>query len=572
MDSRFKKRSRIILSLTLIIAFCLCVVLYQIQIVKGEDYSKKADSQYVRPSQDFFDRGIIYFTSKEGTKIQAATQKNGYRVFINPREIEDPKMTYEALREYLDIKEDEFISKASKENDSYEELADKVSEEKALFIKNFNIKGVGISKQVWRIYPAGSIASHTLGILGENASSSDISGKYGLERYYEDVLKRPGQSSSVNIFAELFADIKGTVFSNNKQGDIVTTIEPSVQKYLGKVLEGIFDTWKPESVGGIIIDPLTGEIIAMSSLPDFDPNDISKIKDIHILSNRLVENAYEMGSILKPLTMATALDVGAFTPESKYEDTGTMILNGKKISNHDGVARGQTSMQSILAQSLNIGAATLALEVGKEEFSKYFFNFGLGSKTGIDLPNESSGIVGNLRSGRDVEIATAAFGQGIAISPISITRALSFLANGGYKIRPHLVREIQYTDGSTDKIDLVREGPYLKKQTVDDVTSMLVKVVDESLLKGAIKMDRYSIAAKTGTAQIPDLTKGGYYSDRYLHSFFGYFPAYEPKFLIFLYQVYPKGTEYASATLTEPFDQLVKYLINYYNIPPDRNI
>jgi cell division protein FtsI/penicillin-binding protein 2 len=247
-----------------------------------------------------------------------------------------------------------------------------------------------------------------------------------------------------------------------------------------------------------------------------------------------------------------------------------MTLNGKKISNFDGKARGVIPMQEILSQSLNVGAATIALKVGKDDFSKYFLNFGLGNKTGIDLPNEATGMANNLKSGRDIEIATAAYGQGVAVSPITMATALSILANSGYVVKPHLVKEIDYANGKVKEIGLEKSGPFLKKETTDEVTKMLVKVVDESLLKGAIKMDRYSIAAKTGTAQIPDHVNGGYYSDRYLHSFFGYFPAYNPKYLVFLFQVYPKGAEYASATLTEPFDQMAKFLIDYYNIPPDR--
>ena len=175
-----------------------------------------------------------------------------------------------------------------------------------------------------------------------------------------------------------------------------------------------------------------------------------------------------------------------------------------------------------------------------------------------------------MNTGRDVEIATAAYGQGIAVSPIAMTRGLAILANSGILVRPHLVKEIDYLDGSSEIVPVATGTPVLKKKTVDHVTQMLVTVVDDALLHGAIKMDHYSIAAKTGTAQIPDHVNGGYYPDKYLHSFFGYFPAYNPKFIVFLYQIYPKGAEYASATLTNPFSDIVKFLINYYNISPDR--
>ena len=570
MNDKIKFRSRIVLGLTVLFSIILGITLYYLQIVKGEEYAKKAEAQYIDPGTQLLKRGSIYLSSKDDIKVQAATQKTWYKIFINPSTLKDPSTAFKALSDYIDISEEDFLKKANKENDKYEPIASQVSEEVANSIRNTKITGIGVTKEIWRYYPGETMLSHELGILGQNSSSSMIVGKYGLERTYENILKRD-KTSSGYAFAELFGDNKNTENTiAEKEGDIVTSIEPTAQKYLEKILEGINEKWNPETVGGIIVDPNTGEIIAMSSLPNFNPNDTSTIKDVRFLSNPLVENAYEMGSIIKPLTVATALDFGAITPKSTYEDTGTMIVSGKKIANHDSKARGQTTIQDLLGYSLNVGAATIALKVGKDDFSKYFFSFGMGSKTGIDLPNEATGLVGNLKTGRDVEIATAAFGQGIAISPIAVTKALSILANGGKTIIPHLVKEIRYTDGTDKMIAPEVHGQVLKKETTDEVTDILVKVVDNTLVHGAIKNDHYSIAAKTGTAQIADREKGGYYKDRYLHSFFGYFPAYNPKYLVFLFQVYPKGTEYAADTLTEPFNNIVKFMINYFNIAPDR--
>lgn len=571
MNAKIKFRARLVLALALISGIALISTLYWLQIIKGEEYAKKAESQYVEKSTSKLSRGSIFLTSKDGTKVQGATLKSGYIVYINPSILSDSSTTFKALSDYIDLDEEIFLKKSSRINDKYEEVANQVTEDVAISIRNLKIPGLGVAKDVWRIYPGNQLLSHELGLLGESASSSNVVGRYGLERFYENVLRRSKSNSGGYIFAQLFGSNKESeVAIDNKQGDIITTIEPTTQKYLERILEQTKSRWQPETIGGVVIDPNTGEIIAMASLPSFNPNDTSNIRDVRVFSNPLVENAYEMGSIIKPLTMATALDFGAVTTGSTYEDTGTMILSGKKIANHDNKARGKTTMQDLLSYSLNVGAATIALKVGKDDFAKYFFNFGLGSKAGIDLPNEATGIVGNLRTGRDVEIATAAYGQGIAISPIAVTKALSILANGGYAITPHLVREIRYTDGTNRVMPIQKNGPVLKKQTTDDVTKMLVKVVDETLLQGKIKNDHYSIAAKTGTAQMADHTKGGYYPDRYLHSFFGYFPAYNPKYLVFLFQVHPKGTEYAADTLTEPFDQIAKFIINYYNVAPDR--
>jgi len=198
--------------------------------------------------------------------------------------------------------------------------------------------------------------------------------------------------------------------------------------------------------------------------------------------------------------------------------------------------------------------------------------YGFGEKTGIDLPNEVTGDLSNLGHGTEsaVNYDTASFGQGISVSPIEMIRALSALANNGVLPNPHVVTGIKYDSGITRSID-PGEGPrVLSATTTAIVTGMLENVFDNSLLNGALKQQHYTFAAKTGTAQIP-MPGGGYYpGDTYLHSFFGYFPASNPKFIVFLFAWKPQGQEYASATLAQPFNQIAQFLINYYNIPPDR--
>lgn len=581
MNSKQRLRSRVVFSLILIGAGCLASSLYWTEIINGSSYAAKAEQQYVKPATDQFDRGIIYFAAKDGTRIAAAAVGSGSLVFMNPSSLKDPAQAYAALSQYLALDQTDFMAKAGKPNDHYEVLAEQVSDGVAQSIRSAQIPGIGVSANSWRSYPGGTLAAHVLGLVGEDESSSTVSGRYGLERSYGSVLDREGTGSSANVFAELFGGLN-SVFGaggSSVHGDIVTTIEPTAQKYLEKILDDTLSTWHSDEIGGIIMDPNTGEIIAMSSLPSFDPNDTAAVKDVSVFSNPLVEHVYEMGSIIKPLTMAMALNTGAEKPDSTYDDTGTMTLNGKKISNYDGRARGVIPMQQILSQSLNIGAATIALktehDLGPGTMFTYFNSYGLGEKTGIDEPNEATGLISNLKPGgntRDINIATAAYGQGIAISPIETVRALSIIANGGYLVTPHLVKEIDYSDGAVKVIAASKTGPVLAKQTTDEVTGMLVKVVDGTMATAHpdIYWPNYSIAAKTGTAQIPDHVNGGYYADRYLHSFFGYFPAYNPRFIVFLYQVYPKGAQYASETLTNPFIALSKFLINYYDIQPDR--
>ncbi len=569
MEYNFVFRTRIIL---IAVAFSVLVIvcrLYYVQIIKGEVYRSKAENQYIKPSTQGSDRGSIFFTLKNGDKIAVATMKQSYNISINTKDIKNIDQVYDALTQYIDIDENEFKEKVAKKENSYFDLLKKLDTATGQSIASLRIPGVVALQESYRVYPADSLSSHTIGLTGFDKNNL-LAGRYGLESYYEVALSRKSAQNSINFFAEIFSDLRKTVLNlESVEGDIVSTIEPTVASYLEKTISDTRDKWKSDSIGGIIMDPNTGEIYAMSKLPNFNANNLSDIKDAKIFSNSLVEDSYEMGSIIKPLTMAIGIDSGVIKANSTYNDEGSLNLNSRKISNYDGKARGIIAMQEVLSQSLNVGAATIALKTGPENFTEYFLDLGLGEKTGIDQPNEQKGIIKNLLTKREIEVATASYGQGISMTPIQTVTALATLANGGNLVRPHIIKSIEYTNGNSNTI-AINSKRVFQESSVKDVTNMLINVVDKALKKGDVKMEHYSIAAKTGTAQIADPVKGGYYKDRYLHSFFGYFPAYNPKFIIFLYHIYPKGAEYASETLTDPFIQLTKLLINYYEIPPDR--
>lgn len=567
MEQTFLKRIRVLSFAVALFAVILVAKLYLVQIVQGSLFSERANRQYVKPEQTLFDRGTIYFESKDGTRIAAATIKEGYTVAIVPREMENPEIAYDVISKIIPLDREVFMSRARKENDPYEEVARRVEVEKGVLIDSLNIPGVRIYKERWRVYPGGSLASHAIGFMG--FQGDELAGRYGLERSYESTLSRDTKSLYVNFFAEIFANIKKASVSN-LEGDIITTIEPSVETFVEKKIAELSARYSAESVGAIVINPRSGAIKAMASYPTFDSNNFKNEKSSAIFSNPLVENVFEMGSIVKPLTMAAGIDSGAVTAKTTYNDEGYLIIDDKRIANFDGVGRGVVNMQRVLSDSLNTGVAFVVRKMGKDRFADTMLNFGLGEQTGIDLPNEAKGLVENLKTRRDIEVATASYGQGIAVSPVGMVRALSALANGGALSEPHLVKEIEYTLGFSKDARKKSGRQVIKKETAEEVTRMLIEAVDTALAGGRVKMDRWSIAAKTGTAQIPDPENGGYYSDRFLHSFFGYFPAYSPQFLVFLYMRNPKGAGFASETLVSPFIDIAKFLINYYEIPPDR--
>lgn len=564
-------RIRIVLGFFVVVVLLFAVKLYHLQIVQKDVYVDRADRQYIRPQNDVFDRGTIFFEDKNGEHISAATLRSGYTVAINPKIIDEPDRVYLALSSVLDIPDEEtFLTQLEKTDDPYEEIAKRVDRGTADALDVQDIDGVGIYRDRWRFYPANSLAAHTLGFVAYDEDT--LGGRYGLERYYDRTLRRDEDALYVNVFAEVFSNIQDIVDAEeqNATGDIVTTIEPTAQAYLEDTLQNITDEWNAKSVGGIVIDPMTGEIFALGVNPTFDLNAFQEVDTSSIFSNSLVEDVYEMGSIIKPLTVAAGLDAGVITPNTTYNDRGFITANTATISNYDGRARGVVDMQEVLNQSLNTGVSFIVSKLGNKQFAEYFKKFGLGEETGIDLPAEGRGLIDNLNSPRDVEHFTASFGQGIALTPIATVRALSALGNGGVLITPHLVKEIAYDLGFSKKLSYPVEERVITEETSETITKMLVKVVDDALKGGTVKLDRYSIAAKTGTAQIADRVNGGYYDDRFLHSFFGYFPAYEPRFLVFLYAEEPKGARYASETLTDPFMDIVKFLINYYEIMPDR--
>ncbi|MCR4330643.1 MAG: penicillin-binding protein 2 [Patescibacteria group bacterium] len=570
MKAETTPRIHILFSVILLFAIILVGRLFFLQIVHGQAYQEMADSQYVTSVSNIYERGSIFFQDRRGQLVSAATLKSGYIVSINPSIMENPEEVYEKIQKIIPLEKESFFAKAAKEKDPYEEIARRVAEETAFTVRDLEIPSVSIQKEKWRFYPAGKAAAHILGFVGYNGDV--LSGRYGLERYYNDILTRTNENLHINFFAEIFSNITDSILKsdNSREGDLVLTIEYNVQLALEATLAQVMEDWSSESVGGIIINPTDGRVYAMASLPNFDPNLFQKEESSAVFSNPIAENVYEMGSIIKPLTMAAALDVGAVTAHTTYNDKGYINLNGYKIANYDGESRGVVSMQEVLNQSLNTGVVFAEQTMGGEVFRSYMEAYGIDKETGIDVPNETKGLTDNLKSGREVEYATASFGQGIALSPIATARALSTLGNGGLLIEPYLVDRIDYKNWGSKKTYPDEGVRVLKKETSEEITRMLVKVVDDALLGGTVALPHYSVAAKTGTAQIADPREGGYYNDRYLHSFFGYFPAYNPQFLIFLYNVNPKEVRYASQTLTSPFVDLTKFLINYYEIPPDR--
>ncbi len=571
MRAQFRSRIRLVLFVVACVALFILVRLYFVQIVHGEDYAQKADRQFASSASGLFDRGSIYFTRKDGTLISAATIATGFLVAINPQTLADPEAAYAAVASVASSTpslRDTFLAAAAKKSQAHIEIMHRLSDEAGQALSAKDMPGVQVLRERWRYYPGATLAAQAIGIVSYG-SGDELVGQTGLERVYEGSLSRSGDSLYKNFFAELFSNVGNLLVDakDAREGSVVTTIEPEVQTRLENGLAKLNKRYSSKHSGGIIMDPSTGAIVALATYPSYDGNDLRNVNPL-LLGNPLVEHVYEFGSIVKPITMTSGLDAGVITPETTYNDTGCITVNTARICNWDLKARGVVPMKQIIVQSLNIGSAWIATELGQEKFRDYFTRL-FGQKTGIDLPNEGRALLGNLSKPQQIGYDTAAYGQGIAVTPIQMIRALGAIANGGRMVQPHLASAVRLNSGIERKLDWDQETPVFSAAAARATTEMMTAVVDEKLEGGKAKIPTMSVAAKTGTAQIPD-GRGGYHTDRFFHSFVGFFPSYNPRFIILLYTNDPQGVEYASETLDATFLDLVHFLIEYYAVPPDR--
>ena len=380
MKNSAKNRIRFIGFFIVFVAVILLSKLYLVQVIQSEFFRERADRQHVRPGGSVFARGSISFEDKSSNLVNAATLKEGFILAISPRLLKDKEAAYQAVNSLYPIKREDFMSRAEKENDPYEVLASQVPISVGEKIDNLKMPGVILEKTRWRFYPGERLASHVLGFVGYQGDKK--AGRYGLERYYNDVLSRDDSAVYMNFFSQIFSNIGNGIKQKDfgEEGNLVLTIEPTVQSFLTDELKKVMTDYQSENVGGIVINPTDGEIYAMAVLPDFNPNSFEKEKGTRVFGNPLIEDVFEMGSIIKPLTMAAGIDQGVVTAETTYNDKGYLILNNSRIENFDGKGRGVVDMQEVLNQSLNTGVAFVVTKMGKEKFSKYMLNYGLAEE------------------------------------------------------------------------------------------------------------------------------------------------------------------------------------------------
>ena len=558
----------------------ILLALVSIFILYDNQFNKKveAGTGILIPFGSVGDRGNIYFTDKDGNQHLAAITYIGYNLVISPLQLGDAEEIYKHLSEEVDIDSDVFFESAAKEGaDEYEvikrDISEPVRDRMQERINQYGLTGVWFEPFRKREYVNGSLAAHLLGFVSVDENQV-TRGQYGIENIFDDVLGSPNkvpQTAEATVLEQLGEH--PTAYERLTPGNVTLTIDINVQRKLEDQLRRIQHSWAAEKIGGIIMDPNDGAIIALGAVPNFDPNNYRTVTDYALFNNPIVEDVYEMGSVFKALTAAIGLDSNKVSVHDTYTDYGQVVVDGEVISNYDGRGRGpETSIQTILSESLNTGAVFMLNRIGISLYQDYMEEFDFDSITQIDLPKEVSGLTENLNSTREIEFATASFGQGFAVTPIAAIRAFASLANGGYLVQPYVARDVVQprVGGVISEQHFIRERkPIFNQPATEEVSELLTNLYDKKLHGGSLRNPRYSIAAKTGTAQLVDPDTGRYAEDKVLHSFFGYFPATRPEYIIFLFAVDPK-TRYASTSLPQPFSALVNYLISYYAIVPDR--
>lgn len=519
--------------------------LYSLQINNNEYYTKRAKAQQTSIDTLLADRGTIYFTDKNGNQIPAAITKEYSAVFAVPAEIEDPQETSGRVAFLLDLDPASLVEPLSKNKSQYFELVKKASLEQVAKIEDAGIPGIYIKKYKGRFYPFGDLASHVLGFVGESEDDPIPTGQYGIEAEFD-----------YSLTPKIIPTTKNENPEVTPGEDVVIAIDPNIQTRAKEVLQKLVEDYSP--IGGTVIvqDPQTGKVLAMENYPSFNPNNYGDYP-IQSFINPAVQSVYEPGSVSKVLTMAAGIDSGAINPETTYYDTGSFTANEMTIRNWDLKSHGKLTMTEVIEKSVNTGTVFAQQKMGDEVFYDYLKKFGFKKLTGIELPGETAGKLTPLEQNKEeINFATASYGQGISVTPARIISMVSAIANGGTLHRLFLREENKFTDSYR----------IFTEETARQVTEMMVSAVDKNYVA---QIANFNVAGKTGTAFKPDFEDGGY-TDNVINTYIGFAPASSPRFTILVKIDEPKNAPLAGQTVVPAFRELAEFLLNYYQIPPDR--
>lgn len=545
-QNNFKNRVLVIFLVVILLFVLIIGRIFFIQVIKYDELNELANDLWSRNLPITADRGLI--TDRNG-KILADNITTTSLVVV-PNQIIDKERVAKDLAEILNVSYDEMYKHLTKKT-SIERIhpeGRQLSYEIADKINNLNYDGVYLLKESKRYYPYKTLLSHVIGYVG-----IDNQGLSGIEAYYDSYLT--GANGSIKYYS----DGKGarieraSVYEPSQSGmTLALTIDLDIQLAVEKELDNVVSKYNPEQALIVVADPKSGEILAMSSRPNFDSNNYQDYNLETINRNLPIFNTYEPGSTFKVITLAASIEektINLF--EDRFHDAGSIKVDGARIKCWKAGGHGSQSYLQVVQNSCNPGFVVMGQKLGKERLMDYVKKFGFGSKTGIDLSGEEDGILFSLDKMGPVETATTAFGQGVSVTPIQQVMGVSAAINGGKLYQPYLLKSI--SSGDTKQVIQVNE-PILKRQVISEETSKLVRYTLESVVSQGTGrnayINNYRVGGKTGTAQ--KVNNGVYMENNYILSFIGFMPADDPEVIVYVAIDNPKGVVQYGGTVAAP--------------------
>lgn len=539
-------RIKIVLLIIVFLFILIVSKVFFIQVIQYDKLKNSANSLWSRNLPIEANRGLIY----DRNGIVIATNLTTTSLVLIPNQIKNKEETALKLSKILNISYEDMYSHMSKKT-SIERVhpeGRRLSYEVADKIDDLNLEGVYLVKESKRNYPFDTYLSHTIGFVG-----IDNQGLSGLELMYNDYLT--GSYGAIKYYS----DAKGNrldlaeVYEQPQDGmNLTLTINHEIQLALERELDNTVIKYNPDQALGIVMDPNSGEILAISSRPNFSPSNYQNYTTEEINRNLPVWATYEPGSTFKIITLATALEEKLVNlKEDTFVDTGGIKVENATLHCWKHGGHGNQTFLEVVENSCNPGFVNLGLKIGKETLFEYIRNFGFGSKTGVDLNGESNGILFNESKIGLLELATTAFGQGVSVTPIQQITAVSAAINGGYLYKPYIVKSVNEPETNTV---IVENNKQLVRKVISEETSEMVRYALESVVTNGTGrpafIDKYRVGGKTGTAQ--KVKDGRYLVGNYITSFIGFLPADDPQVIVYIAVDNAKGVTQYGGTIAAP--------------------
>lgn len=552
--------------LVISIFFVLIIRLFVIQIIQSNWLTSKAASQWIRDLPINAKRGNI--TDINGANL--AESYSSYDVYVRASMVSEPVKVAKLLSQVIGLDYEDTFKKVTNTTVSESLIKLQLDDVSAKKIIDANLSGIMLSENNKRYYPYGDLLTQVLGF-----TTIDNVGQSGIELYAEKYLK------GVKGYALEESDVNGVKIDNTLSTfvppidgcNVKLTIDVNIQQIVENALKVLCEEQKPKTATAIVMNPNTGEIVAMSSKPSFDLNNPPRNNVAELLQNvknLSIVDIYEPGSTFKVLTTATALEEKVTTPNEGFYDPGYRIVDGEKIKCWKLIGHGQQTMTDGLCNSCNSVFVDLALRLGADTMYEYFEKYGFGSPLGVDFLGEASGILMDKESAKRVDLARMGFGQAIAVSPIQLITAICSVLNGGNLLKPYFIKEVTDVNGKM----VYHNQPTVLNKTISEGTSaqireMLEKVVTKSNAINAF-IPGYRVSGKTGTSQ---KYEDGKIVQKYVSSFVGAFPADKPEYVVLVIADEPSAGNYFGSVVATPYAKLIfEGIINYKQFKPTENV